>query len=853
MNELRRPWRIVVIADDARLRAEVVAALRRGPDRSYEPAEAGSAEEGLRLCRADPPPDCVVLDFDLSGRPALTVLRDLPRDLASEGGLPAVPVIVLTGAVAGEASREVLRAGAQDFVGKDWLTPDSLARAIENAAERLAMARELRDREATLRASENRLNLALDSGRMGLWEWDVLTERSVWNAKEYELLGLPAGTGVVSTDLFFRHVHPEDAPALDRSLAAVKAAGSGWEHEFRIVRADGEVRWLAGVARLFRGPDGRPGKMIGVNYDVTERKQAVAAARASGERLRLALDAANMGTFVWYPEEDRTEQDDRMLALFGIPSGGSISLASAVAGRIHPEDAGGYAEAVARALDPAGRGRLQEEIRAVHPDGAVRWLAVTGQVAFSGEPRRALSMSGVVLDIDGRKRIEAEREHLLAAEPAARSEVERVARIKDEFLATLSHELRTPLAAIVGWAQVLQRAGGNAADGPSLHALVREGIEVIARNADAQSRLINDLLDMSRIVSGKLKMEMAPVDPNLVAAAAADTVRPVAESKGVRLELRPGQRLPQVHGDAGRLRQVLWNLLTNAVKFTPAGGRVTLATAAVDGAVLLVVEDTGQGLDPGFMPRLFERFSQADSSAARKHGGLGLGLSIVKQLVELHGGAVAAESDGPDRGARFTVTLPVLPPAASAPAPAAAEDLRGAGGGGAGGAAPGRPEEEPEAGEWVAREWAASLDGVSVLVVDDQPDTLEAARRLLAESGAVVATATSAADALDQLRRQRPHVLLSDIGMPEVDGYQLIRAVREELSLGPGDLPAAALTAFARAEDRDRTLAAGYQAHLVKPLRPHVLIPAVAALARSRIAPEEPAGQGPGGLRRPGP
>jgi PAS domain S-box-containing protein len=662
MNELRRPWRIVVIADDARQRAEVVAALRRGPDRPYEPAEAGSAEEGLRLCRADPPPDCVVLDFDLAGRPALTVLRDLPRDPASD--LPAVPVIVLAGALAGEASREVLRAGAQDFVGKDWLTPDSLARAIENAAERLAMARELRDREATLRASENRLNLALDSGRMGLWEWDVLTERSVWNAKEYELLGLPAGTGAVSTDLFFRHVHPDDAPAFDRSLAAVKAEGSGWEHEFRIVRADGEVRWLAGVGRLFRGPDGRPGKMIGVNYDVTERKQAVAAVRASGERLRLALDAASLGTFVWYPEEDRTEQDDRMLALFGIPSDGSISLASALAERIHPEDAGRYAQAVAGALDPAGAGRLHEEIRAVHPDGAVRWLAVTGQVAFAGEPRRAQSMSGVVLDIDGRKRIEAEREHLLAAERAARSEIERVARIKDEFLATLSHELRTPLAAIVGWAQVLQHAGRNTADGPSVPPLVREGIEVIARNADAQSRLINDLLDMSRIVSGKLEMEMAPVDPNLVAAAAADTVRPAAESKGVRLELRPGQRLPQVHGDAGRLRQVLWNLLANAVKFTPTGGRVTLATAAVDGAVLLVVEDTGQGIDPGFVPHLFERFSQADASAARQHGGLGLGLSIVKQLVELHGGTVAAESDGPDRGARFTVTLPVPPPTA---------------------------------------------------------------------------------------------------------------------------------------------------------------------------------------------
>ena len=573
----------------------------------------------------------------------------------------------------------------------------------------------------------------------------------------------------------------------------------------------------------------RPWRIAVIADDAHERAEVLAALRrgldrpyevveagsGAAERLRLALDAASMGTFVWYPAEDRTEQDDRMLALFGIPPDGSISLATALSDRIHPEDTGRYAAAVARAVDPAGPGRLAEEIRVIYPDGVVHWRAVTGQVAFSAAPRRALRMFGVVLDVDDRKRIEAEREHLLAAERAARSESERVAQIKDEFLATLSHELRTPLAAIVGWAQVLKLAGRSAAD-----ALVREGIEVIARNAAAQSQLISDLLDMNRIVSGKLKMEMGRIDPNLVAAAAVDTVRPAAESKGVRLELRPGQRLPQVWADEGRLRQVLWNLLSNAVKFTPAGGRVRLATAAVDRAVRFVVEDTGEGLDPEFVPRLFERFSQADASAARKHGGLGLGLSIVQQLVELHGGAVAGESDGPGRGARFTVSLPVHGPAA-----APAEDAR--------------PDVAPARGQEPEAEPAdLSLRGVSVLVVDDQPDNLEAARRLLAESGAAVATADSAAAALDQLRRQPPHVLLSDIGMPEVDGYQLIREVRQGLGLSPADLPAAALTAFARAEDRDRTLAAGYQVHLVKPLRPHLLIPAVAALARSRAAPD---------------
>jgi CheY-like chemotaxis protein len=285
----------------------------------------------------------------------------------------------------------------------------------------------------------------------------------------------------------------------------------------------------------------------------------------------------------------------------------------------------------------------------------------------------------------------------------------------------------------------------------------------------------------------------------------------------VELELRLQENLPQLMGDPGRLQQVLWNLLTNAIKFTPPGGKVTLTTTGDEKTVRFAIADTGQGIDPSFLPRLFDRFSQADASAARKHGGLGLGLSIARQLVEMHGGSISAASEGLGRGATFTVTLPASLPAAPSP--------------------PHWPPAADGSGRDLAPQPAEiSLQGIRVLMVDDQLDTLEATSRILAEFGAVMTTASSAPAAIDHLRRERQHILLSDIGMPEVDGYYLIRVVRETLGLGTRDLPAIALTAFSRPEDKDRALAAGYQAHFAKPIRPEALVPVIAALARPGAA-----------------
>jgi CheY-like chemotaxis protein len=342
---------------------------------------------------------------------------------------------------------------------------------------------------------------------------------------------------------------------------------------------------------------------------------------------------------------------------------------------------------------------------------------------------------------------------------------------------------------------------------------------VIERNARAQAQIIEDILDMSRIVSGKLRLDVQRVDLSAVVEAALETVRPAAEAKGIRVETSLEPDAGPVGGDPGRLQQVAWNLLSNAIKFTPRGGGVSVSLRRGDaGFVELSVSDTGQGIKPEFLPYVFEKFRQGDASAARRHGGLGLGLAIVKSLVELHGGTVRARSAGDGAGATFIVALPVSVFYAQGHSP---------GGAGATSAARGRP---PQAAALFHAADCPSLRGVRALVVDDEPDALSLARRLLEECGSLVTTAASAQAGLDALDRDGADVIVSDIGMPGVDGYEFIRRVRSRGPAKGGDVPAAALTAFARTEDRTRALMAGYQTHVAKPVEPAELIAAVASL-----------------------
>ncbi len=414
-------------------------------------------------------------------------------------------------------------------------------------------------------------------------------------------------------------------------------------------------------------------------------------------------------------------------------------------------------------------------------------------------------VAGTSRNITDRKRADAEREQLLASERAARSEAERASRMKDEFLATLSHELRTPLNAIMGWASLL-RHNPTAED-------VTQGMEVIERNARAQTKIIEDLLDMSRIISGKVRLDVQRVELAPIVEAAIETVRPAAGAKGVRLAAVLDPFARPVSGDPNRLQQVFWNLLSNAVKFTPRGGRVQVVLERVNSHLEVSVIDTGEGISPEFLPHVFDRFRQADASTTRQHGGLGLGLAIVKQLVELHGGSVRVKSVGPGFGTTFTVALP-LTVLQSEPVP---DEER----------------QHPREGAPISMEMVSCLrlHGVKVLVVDDEPDARTLVKRLLEDCDAAVRTAGSAAEAMELIRVEKPDVIVSDIGMPGEDGYALIRRVRALPAEQGGATPALALTAYARAEDRMRAIMSGFQMHVPKPVEPAELLAMVASLA----------------------
>jgi CheY-like chemotaxis protein/nitrogen-specific signal transduction histidine kinase len=410
-------------------------------------------------------------------------------------------------------------------------------------------------------------------------------------------------------------------------------------------------------------------------------------------------------------------------------------------------------------------------------------------------------------------RTDAEREELLAAERLARSTAERASALKDEFLATLSHELRTPLNAILGWTHVLQ-------SGTADPARTREGLEVIARNARAQAQIVEDLLDMNRIMQGRLRLEVRRIELGSVLNEALDSVRPAAAAKGIRLQAILDPHAGPVSGDPGRLQQVFWNLLSNAIKFTPRGGRVQITLERVSSHLEVSIADSGEGIAPEFLPHVFDRFRQADASPSRRHGGLGLGLAISKQLAELHGGSIRAQSTGAGAGATFTVALPLAVIKAE---PDMAIELRHA-------RAPTQPATLPE---------SISLHGVRVMMVDDEADARNLVRRLLEDLGAHVVTAASGEEAFGPLAGSQFDVLVSDIGMPGEDGYAFLRRVRALGPDGGGSIPALALTAYARAEDRVRAILAGFQMHLAKPVEAVELITMVASLAgrTNRAAP----------------
>jgi PAS domain S-box-containing protein len=542
------------------------------------------------------------------------------------------------------------------------------------------------------------------------------------------------------------------------------------------------------------------GEIIGASKiarDITQQKRAEEVLRQSNERFRLMADSAPV--LIWMADQTKARIwfNRRWLEFTGRPLEQEQGFGWSQ--NVHEADLAPSLQIYSEAFDAQQAFRAEYRIR--RADGEARWIIEHAVPLFEGARRAFSGFIGSCVDVTDSKTLQAEREDTLKAERAAREEAERVGRLKDEFLATVSHELRTPLNAILGWATLLRRLQPGGED----HS---RGLETIERNARVQGQIIADLLDMSRIISGKVQLDVQSIDLAEVVNAALDAVRLSIEAKKLRLRVTLDARAGRIRGDAGRLQQVFWNLLTNAVKFTPSGGRIDVIMERVNSHVEVCVEDSGAGIRPEFLAFVFDRFRQADSTTTRKHGGLGLGLSIVKHLVELHGGSVRVKSAGEHQGSTFIVALPI--------SVIRSED--------------GKPERPAFSDVDVSTIELPSLAGARVLIVDDQPDARILICRLIEESGGRCVLAGSGLDALKMLAEEDVNILISDIGMPEFDGYDLIRKVRGMHDSRVRNIPAIALTAYARNDDRQRALLAGFQMHVSKPVEPRELIAGVASL-----------------------
>ncbi|MCD2516406.1 ATP-binding protein [Massilia sp. G4R7] len=748
--------------------------------------------------------------------------------------------------------RWVALVGRPDYAGaQDQLA--GMTGVVQDISGRKSAEDTLRQSEELLRALANTIpQLAWMAGSDGAIVW--------FNDRWYAYTGRTPEQSVGWE--WQDAVAPDALPHLSLRWRETIQRGEPFEMEFPLRGADCQYRWYLTRVSAVRDRHGRVQRWFGTNTDVDTVKRTEQALRDESAVLELLNSTGSILASTRDLRSLLCAATEAALGVSGARYGAFYHVAQDGDGTLFSTAAGAEAKAqftqlslaeASRRFGAALHGRrllraadmLEEPSLAdcALPFGpaasfmAVPVLAPSGELlgamlfghpdagVFSERSERIVTgiAAQAAIAVDNARLYEAtaraaeERKVLLENEREARAEAERSSQMKDEFLATLSHELRTPLSAILGWSQVLRRGSRDGAD-------LQRGLQTIERNARAQAQLIEDLLDMSRITSGKVLLDMQTLNPASFIDAAIETVRPAADAKHIAIEKRYDARAGGllVAGDSGRLQQVIWNLLSNAIKFTAREGMVAveIELRESEGAdtVAITVRDNGAGIRPEFITHVFERFRQEDASMTRRHGGLGLGLSIVKHLVEQHGGTVRAESAGEGQGASFTIELPraqALP--ASRPERAAASANPGA----------------PEGADAAARD----LSGLTVLVVDDTRDGRELIARILTDCHARVRVAASAREAFEALRSHRPDVLISDLGMPEFDGFELIGWVRALPRDAGGQLPAIALTAFARPEDRLKALEAGFSTHISKPVEPGELIAAVASVARPPAPP----------------
>ncbi|HEV2706264.1 MAG TPA: PAS domain S-box protein [Pyrinomonadaceae bacterium] len=658
-------------------------------------------------------------------------------------------------------------------------------RAEEELRKSKRQLEELLAREQSARAeAERRRDLnrcVMDSAPIAIGVLEGSDHRfTLVNRATCNLTGL-------SEEHFLGRTHAEVVPAADRVVAPildrVYSTGVSVTNEVEVDLPSGQRHLLVTWTPL-PSQDGRPGSVLYLSLDITERKQMEERLREGERQLRTLADAMPQlvwmaepdGHIFWYNQRwyDYTGTTPMEMEGWGWQS-------------VHdPEILPRVVERWTVSLKTGAPFEMEFPLKGA--DGVFRWF-LTRVNPLRDSQGRIVRWFGTNTDVDEQRR--------------TAQQLREANRLKDEFLATVSHELRTPLTAVLGWAHLLR--AGNLDEQSAATAL-----ETIERNARSQTQLIDDLLDVSRIITGKLRLDVRPVDPASVIESTIEALRPAAEAKGIRMQKVMDTGVVSIVGDPARLQQIVWNLLSNAIKFTPKGGRVQVRLERINSHIEIAVSDTGEGIKSEFLPHVFDRFRQADQTTTRQHGGLGLGLAIVRHLVELHGGSVEAESLGEGQGATFIVKLPVVSVyqkegAAERVHPAARDTLP-------------------------TYDCAERLDGLKVLIVDDEPDSREVLRVGIAQCGAEVLTARSAQEAIETIEKEKPNLLISDIGMPGEDGYELIRRVRA-LPTGHGkNIPAIALTAYARTEDRLRAIRAGYQMHLPKPVELAELVAIVASL-----------------------
>ena len=721
------------------------------------------------------------------------------------------------------------------------------------------IARDITDQRQARRAldeASERLKLALAASRLGDWQWDAKTDIVKLSETAARIFDVPPGSHMTWTQLG-ELLHEEDRQPARLAVEKSLAEHTDYDIEYRVGHADQSEVWVSAKGRGIYGERGEIVGMLGFVQDISTRKSNEETLREQADALRTLYDVGQVISAELDLHNTVQAVTDAATELTGARFGsffynvlneeGASYMLYTLAGV--PREAFEHFP-MPRATDlfgPTFRGEGVVRIGNVKldprygknspyygmPEGhlpVVSYLAVpvvsrSSEVLgglFFGHPEPDFFTERdetLVVSLASQAAIAMDNAQLYETAKRARDEAEKAAvdnerlyrqaeessRLKEEFLATISHELRTPLSAILGWARML-RLGQLSKENEA------KALDTIERNARAQAQLVDDLLDVSRIITGKLRMDVRPADPNSFIDAAVEAVRPAAEAKGVRVQKVIDTGPVSVPGDPVRLQQVVWNLLSNAIKFTPRGGRVQIRSERVNSHLEIVVSDTGQGIPPDFLPHVFDRFRQADQKTSRQHGGMGLGLAIVRHLVELHGGTVSATSEGEGQGATFTVMLPITPlyqvdPTGSRVHPGARDLLP-------------------------ADDIADRLDGMRVLVVDDEADTRDLLRQGLEYCGAKVNVVGSATEALDALLSLVPDILISDIGMPGTDGYDFIRQVRALPANKVRRIPAIALTAYTRVEDRLNALRAGYDMHVPKPVELAELVAVATSLTR---------------------